>query len=407
MALLLWIWTGLAAVWWLIAYALVARSSRFAHVTGVAPSSPIDAPEDRRRLTVFKPLASPMGERELQRLRGCLASFAAELDEDSEMLIGCHERDEDRIRALVDDLGRAQPSAELKLVSHARPRSFHANPKVSWMRILTPHATGELWLWSDSDMTAPAGLLRSLRCDLAASETGLLTSAYRVSEVSRPPELLDALYVNLEFYPGVMLLARADQIRFGFGSLMLFAAEDFRQRVDWDYLGSCLAEDFHLGRLLSPVRLSSARLTTLPASESWGGALRHYLRWQKTVAWCRPGPYAAQILVLPVVGWTLALLLSPPTAFPGLLAGLLSGLLAVLAIDTVAAWAICRALGCRLGPKLLAAVPVWSLARGAAWVACWLPLPVTWRDQRWWGPYRSLDARQKLLESGSQPGLDG
>ena len=75
------------------------------------------------------------------------------------------------------------------------------------MRVLTPHATGELWLWSDADMVAPPGTLQSVRTDLAATKACCLTSPYIVKQAGSAAEMLDLLYVNLEFYPGVVLLS--------------------------------------------------------------------------------------------------------------------------------------------------------------------------------------------------------
>ena len=85
------VWTLVAALWWVIALWLVRH-----------PAKPVDAVPDRRWITVFKPLATPLGERELRSLRRCLGSFVAELDDCSDLLIGCHPRDEQAVRALFE-----------------------------------------------------------------------------------------------------------------------------------------------------------------------------------------------------------------------------------------------------------------------------------------------------------------
>jgi ceramide glucosyltransferase len=383
------IWTSLGLAWWILSLLLVAFSKS---------RRPCTQPPDTRRITIFKPLA-PLVAEEFERLRACLESFAAVLDDNSELVIGCHQRDESRLQPFVKGMRGRYPDAEIKLVVHSDPNGY-PNPKVAWMHILATRATGELWLWSDADMEAPPGAIRSLRTEFANAGASLLTFPYIVRSARKPAELLDALFVNLEFYPGAVLLGRLDLIRFGFGSGMLFEAERFRSRVDWDFLGGCLAEDFHLGRILEPARLGSTRFVTSPVTENWRGAILHYLRWQKTIRWCRPGSYAAQLIVLPVVGWLTWLILNPTSMVAWL------GLLGIVALDSIAALAICRVLGCRIGLRRFYAVPLWSLTRGLSWVACWLPWPIVWRGRKWWSPLQRTAARAKVLEPESQVGVD-
>jgi len=376
------IWTGLGLTWWILSLILVVSAK---------PRRTTDRPADPRRITIFKPLA-PLAAEEFERIRVCLESFAAVLDDNSELIIGCHQWDETRLHPLVDGLRGRYPDADIKLVVHSDPNGY-PNPKVAWMRILTTHATGDLWLWSDADMEAPPGAIQSLRVEFAEAKAGLLTFPYIVRSARRPAELLDALFVNLEFYPGAVLLGRLDLIRFGFGSGMLFEADQFRRKVDWEFLGGCLAEDFHLGRILAPARLGSTRFVTSPVTENWRGAILHYLRWQKTIRWCRPGSYAAQLIVLPVVGWLVWALMNPTSPAAWL------GLLGVVTLDAIAALSICRALGCRIGLRRFYAVPLWSLTRGLSWVACWLPWPIVWRGRKWWSPRQRTTTRAEVVET--------
>ncbi len=375
--LLLAVWTALGAAWWIAAAILVWTAEE----RGPAPG-----PLDERRISIFKALPSPLGERELALLERGLASFAADLDGGSELLVGCHARDEEAVGRLLQRLRRAHPEARIVLVSHPDPHGRHANPKVSWMRILAQRATGELWFWSDADIQAPPGTVRSLREDFARLGVPFLTSPYLIRSATGAAAVLDTLFVNLEFYPGAVLLDRLKRIRFGFGSGMLFEAERFHRRVDWEYLGSCLADDFHLGRLLGPARLGTMRLTTVPAAEGWRDAILHYLRWQKTIRWCRPQAFAGQLAVLPLLGWLTLLALEPGRGLPWL------GALAVLTLDIGAALLICRRLRCPLPLRRLPAVPLWSIVRSLTWIACWLPWPIMWRGRSWWAPRQAAPA---------------
>lgn len=362
-------WTGIGVSWWFVAIVLVARASR---------SPEASAADDNSSISIFKPIPSPLGERELAVIVECLESFAADLDANSELLIGAGERERAAIEAFVERMRGKYPRAEIKILIES-PGEPRMHPKVAWNRKLSELATGELWLWSDADIRVPPGTIASLRADREGS-SGMITSPYVVSGVESSADMLDALFVNAEFYPGVELLARTGGLRGGFGAGMLFGADEFRARVDWAELGSHLAEDFVLGTQLAPVRLASTRLSTAPASTNWKAAVLHYLRWQKTIRWCQPGGFAAQIIVLPVVGWLAWLVAEPSKATTWY------GLGVVLCADAVAALTISRLVGCRVGLRHALAIPLWSLLRGVTWIACWLPWPVVWRGRRWWSP---------------------
>jgi hypothetical protein len=300
-------WLGLGLLWWLVSLRLVAARSGASSAERTGTGKPA---ADSRRISVFKPVAGPLRADELGRLRRCLESFVAELDERSEMLIGISDQDRTNIALLLEPMRAAHPQAQIKLVVH-NSRENYPNHKISVMYSLARHASGELWFWSDADMEAPPGTLRRLREDFAVEGADFVTSPYIVRETNRVSDVLDQLFVNLEFYPGAVLLGRLGLISFGFGSGTLFEAARFKRSVDWDYLGASLADDYHLGRLLGAGRLGGGRLATVPGSAGWGPALLHYLRWHKTIRWCRPASYAAQLFVLPSVGTLLSVLCYP------------------------------------------------------------------------------------------------
>ncbi len=384
------IWTCIGIAWWVVAFVQVisARNQRY------EAGNP-----DPRRITVFKPLPRSLSEEEFARFDKPIESFIADLDGNSELLIGCHRPDQARLEDYVRKMRERHPGADVRLIVHENPNRY-PHLKVSWMRVLEPYATGELWLWSDADMVAPPGTIRSMRVDYERTKARCLTSPYVVRQTGTAAEMLDTLYVNLEFYPGVILLSGQNMIQFGLGSGMLFEAEDFKRRVDWDFLGGCLAEDFHLGGLLKPTQLGSMCLSTVPDAKGWSEALLHYLRWQKNVRWCRPLPYAAQLIIIPLPGWLAWLLTNPAEPLAWM------GLAAVLAADFIAALSICRAVGCSISWTKLHTIPLWSLLRGLCWFACWFPWPIVWRGQKWWSPHQAVKPQTEVLDTQREPGLD-
>lgn len=360
-------WSGAGLAWWLISVWLVVTAPRLT-------SSPSPA-RGRKSLTVFKPLP-PLEGRGLQIEARGLESFISQLDETSELLLGVHEDDAATVLPFVERMRASYPHARVIVVRRSEPDSL-ANPKIAWQKLLVPRATGELWLWSDADIVAPPGFLQRARMEFEAAGTELLTFPYAIRTLPHRPAILDALFVNTEFYPGVLLLQKGGTVDFGLGAGMLFSRESFLRKANWDDLGASLADDFVLGQTLKPVRLSRFTLETVADATGWRAAVSHYFRWKKTVCWCRPGGFAAQILIMPLLGWIIWALVNPMNPDAWL------GLLIMMQLDVVfAAW-ICHWIGCRLSFSTLLAVEAWSLLRVLFWLRCWLPGRVKWRNQSW------------------------
>jgi ceramide glucosyltransferase len=364
------LWSAAGVAWWIIAWRLVrnARRENPSHVTVVSP----------RSLSIFKPLP-PLESRALEVFAPGLESFVAQMDPESELLLGVHRADRARVLPFVETMRAKYPKAQLRPVYRVEPDAV-ANPKIAWQMHLASEATGELWLWSDADTIAPPGFLQSARAEFAKCGAGMITFPYVVRKVSKPSALFEALFVNAEFYPGVLLLRQRGATDFGLGAAMLFERERFQQRVDWAELGAYLADDFQLGQRLQPVRIGTATLETVACESTWPDALRHDLRWSKTVRWNRPGGYFARLLVLPVAGWLVAVASHPGQIFAWV------GLLGMIQAEVAASAVICREIGCRLNGKDFVMLECWSLWRVVVWILCWLPVTVVWSGQIWRGP---------------------
>jgi hypothetical protein len=369
------LWTGAGLAWWLVAWHYARKDARAAPPPAPAP------PENSATLTIFKPLP-PLGPRGLGATAPALASFIAQLGPRDELLLGLHEADRAAAAPFLDEMRALHPAAALGVFYRAAPDDV-PNPKIAWQKFLSPHAAGELWLWSDADILAPSGFLRAARAEFTSSGAALLTFPYIVPGPVRGPALLDALFVNVEFHPGVLLLRARGPVDFAFGAAALFRGDDFLRRVDWAQLGGALADDFLLGRMLAPVQIGTSTLATAVEVETWPDALHHYLRWSRTVAWNQPLGSAARILILPLLGWLIALVLHPadPRAWLGLLAW--------IALDAVFAASLCRLAGCPFRGFNWLVAAAWSPGRVLVWLLCCLPGRVAWRGQTWHGP-RSL-----------------
>lgn len=375
-------WSLLAVGWWGIAIWLVFRGRcRPPARSGEAPEG---IGRNRATLSIFKPIAGLQGAAPSPQLIAALESFVGQMDESAEMLLGIEEGDAEEWQPVIEQWRRKFSRAQLKPIVAPRPARF-LSPKASWFHTLAAHAGGELWMWSDADIVALPGLMDTMRRELADGQAGMVTCPYVVRNVESGPMMLEALFANMEFYPGVLFCRRAGPVRFGLGAAMMFPAARFRERVQWEELGARLADDNALGRALAPVRISEVTLETLASESNWRDAIQHYLRWQKTVRWCEPAGYAGQIIILPVLGWLLAVLTHPGSAAAWL------GLAVTTPIEMLTAGTLFSLIGCELRSWWV--VGLWSLwLRPLTWVACWVPWPVVFRSQnrKWWSLYRSV-----------------
>jgi ceramide glucosyltransferase len=365
---LLLLWTVCGLGWWWWAGQLAGRGREFPQ-TGEAPG----LAERSGRISIFKPVPPLQGTRPDPRTVAAIESFVRELDGTSELLLGIGRDDAAAWAETVARWRKGRADEALKVVVLDRPRQ-RRNPKIAWMERLAPEARGEYWLWSDADITLRPGGLQRLRQEWAAAGTPVLTAPYVIRAFQRPCEILDACFVNAEFFPGTQLL-KQKPVQFGFGALLLFSAQDFAQKIRWEEIGNCLAEDHWLGRQLAPVRISNEVMETHASVLGWKEGWRHYYRWSKTVRWCKPGAFAAQILILPLVGWGLAIFWYPEALW---------GLIIVWLAESYFGFKLCG----MKRPEVFWCWLVWPGARLAVWAACWAPVGVEWPKGCVWRGWR-------------------
>jgi ceramide glucosyltransferase len=375
-------WSLLAMCWWSIAIWLVSgernRSGRLRRAVRVV------APTTRPTVSIFKPIAALHDGSPSPALIAAMESFVSQLDDRAEMLLGIEDRDAAKWKPVVERWQRKFPRHRLKPVIAPRPAQF-LSPKVSWFQTLSEHATGEYWMWSDTDIVAPPGFLDAMRRELMDGGAGLVTCPYVIRNVELGPMILEALFANVEFYPGVLFCRRTGLVQFGLGAGMMFPAARFRERANWAALGARLADDNALGRALAPIRVSRITMETHASESNWAGAIQHYMRWQKTVRWCSPAGFAGLALIVPALGWLAAILTHPGCAVAWL------GLILTTQMEILTAAVLFWLIGCELPPWWAACF--WSvLVRPLAWLACWVPWPVVFRSQnrKWWSLYRSV-----------------
>ncbi|MBT8441409.1 MAG: hypothetical protein KJO76_03405, partial [Gammaproteobacteria bacterium] len=103
-------WTAVGILWWIVAAVVIARANRMRSASAPKPSG------KAQRISIFKPIPSPLGDREFGAIRACLETFIADLDTDSELLLGAREREGERLRSFIEEIRERYPDARIELL---------------------------------------------------------------------------------------------------------------------------------------------------------------------------------------------------------------------------------------------------------------------------------------------------
>ena len=367
-------WTLISLIWWSLAWCLARKRVQ-------TPTKEVSF-SSMPSLSIFKP-APRLGKHDnLQHYLSALETFLEDMEESTELLLGIHQVDQKKWSPGLSQLRTKYPHKKL-LVVLRNDEDAYANPKISWLPHLARQATGELWLLSDLDILIPKGFLRSICHTYLKENPGYVTAPYHIRKTQSWVGGFDALYVNVEFFPGVLLLGQQGKIDVAFGAAILSAKEKLNDPNLWERLGRCLADDYMLAKELGNGRLSSVSLETRPVEHSLGTAIKHYWRWQKTVRWVNPMGYAGQLLILPLLGW-------------GLLSTIercewhLFGLMLTWLFEVFVGFVMLASMRFSKKFAVLPAIIIWPWLRLFVWLLTWLPVPISWSKSIWWTPHKDV-----------------
>src|SRR5262245_23524409 len=152
-------------------------------------------PEPRRPSSVLVPLCG-----DFPALRGNLAALRAALAPGDELLLGAA-RPDDPALAVARGILAGEPRA--RIVAGTTSRA--TNPKVATLAALEPLVTRDTVVLVDADVRLSAPLLDRLLAPLGDARTGLSTALYRGVPAGSLASRLEALTINLDFVPSVLV----------------------------------------------------------------------------------------------------------------------------------------------------------------------------------------------------------
>ena len=356
---------------------------------GKLESEPRAARGTLHPVTILKPLCGDEHE-----LYECLRSFCDQDYPHFQIVFGVCDSADPAVE-VVSRLRREFPALDLVLAVDRRQHG--SSRKVSNLINMMPLARHDFLVISDSDVRVARDYLSKVVPPLLDPGVGIVTCPYR--GIPRPGlwSLLGSMFINEWFIPSVRVAAMSGSRAFAFGVTIALRRQVLASIGGFAAIANQLADDYRLGALTRMLGLrtvlSDVVVETCVDERSFGGLVRHELRWLRTIRAIRPLGYMLSFITFSV-----------PVALAGAIIAAGAWPAAALLVATVCARIILH-LRVRT-PRAVAAHDLPALLLGdalglALWAWGFVTRRVHWRDNR----YRVMrdGSVQPMVRIPSQP----
>ncbi len=321
-------------------------------------------------VTILKPLCGDEHE-----LYECLHSFCDQDYSKFQIVFGVADG-ADPAAEVVSRLQREFPELDLKLVVDRRQHG--SSRKVSNLMNMMPLAQHHYLVISDSDVRVPRDYLSRIVPPLLDPDVGIVTCAYRGVPSSGLWSLLGSMFINDWFIPSVRVAALSGSRSFAFGVTIALRRQVLAGIGGFAAIANQLADDYRLGELTRArglrTVLSAVVVDTCVDERSFGGLVRHELRWLRTIRTVRPLGYGLSFITFSVpVAW-LGCAISHG-AWPAIV------LLALTALGRIALHLRVRGAAARIA-RDFAVLPLREALSLLLWAWGFVTRRVHWRDDR-------------------------
>jgi ceramide glucosyltransferase len=348
-------------------YALFAAALLRRFAQKMATAGPL-----ARNLTILKPLYGSEPELETNLASFCTQDYSGRV----QLIFGVHDPD-DPAGAVVGSLRERFPEADIELV--ADPSKHGSNPKISSLINMLRRIRYDILVVSDSDIRVAPDYLRVVVSELSAPGVGLVTCLYRGIPIAGFCSNLAAAAINQHFLPSVLVGLKFGLAQPCFGSTLALRAETLHRLGGFQAFSDQLADDYAIGAAVRGLQLKVAIPQLLVghscAEQSLGELLSHELRWARTIRSIDPWGYAGLLATNPL---PLALIAASLQGFGVASIGLIALALACRLVVSLQMPAMPD--GGSVSPWL---GPVRDLLSFAIFLVSFMPLPVSWRGQRY------------------------
>ncbi len=174
------------------------------------------------------------------------------------------------------------------------------NPKINQVIQMWPHVHHDWIVLADQDMRVGPDYVQRVTAPLADPEVGLVTCFHAAWGAETLPALVEALLINTEYLPSMLVGRRLMGMRFAFGATLATRRDIIEGMGGFDALADYLADDFQMAQMALKlghrVVLSDYIVESRLAPMSWRQMLTHQLRWARTNRACAPSGWFFSII---------------------------------------------------------------------------------------------------------------
>ncbi len=239
----------------------------------------------------------------------------------------------------------------------------------------------EIFVLSDADVSVERDYLKRIVGELLSDDkVGIVTCAYRARPGGSLASRLEALYVNTDFLPQILLADMIEPMHYALGATIAIKRKVLEAAGGFRAVKDMLADDFYLGNFTNAqgyeIKLSDSLVTLTCEEQSLSEFWHHQLRWARTYRTVRPISIATILMHGPF--WALMLL----AVTRGSAAAFATLVLVVSARLAMSAAIVGRVLKM---PEMLTElwmVPIKDLIMTGVWFASLLSNKVMWAGRR-------------------------
>jgi ceramide glucosyltransferase len=169
----------------------------------------------------------------------------------------------------------------------------------------------EVFVMSDADVSVERDYLKRIVGELISDEKiGIVTCAYRARPGGSFASRLEALYVNTDFLPQILLAERIEPMHYALGATIAIKRRVLEAAGGFRAVKDMLADDFYLGNFTNrqgyEIKLSDSIVTLTCEEKNFAEFWHHQIRWARTYRTVRPisiatilthGPFWALMLL--------------------------------------------------------------------------------------------------------------
>ncbi len=283
--------------------AAIVAGLLFAHRTNTEPKP---LPKIPPRVAILKPLRGVS-----EHLRENLVSFLEIAYARVEYIFGVDSY-EDRAIDIPVSLRAPYQFANMTVTVGDEPGC--ANRKVAKLIKMASRANEktDVFVLSDADISVEPDHLKRVVSELSEDDKiGIVTCIYRGKAHESFASRMEALFINTDFAPQVILAEALEPMHYALGATIAVKREALDAIGGFRALKDLLADDFHLGSKVSEagykIELSSSIVTVSCEDHDFANFWNHQLRWARTYRHVRPlslatifihGPFWALLYIL-------------------------------------------------------------------------------------------------------------